>query len=415
MNETLQFPLPLLAPGPTVHDRLQMIIIHATLTTGQHRLKVLTPELVERELGPLFHAPRPNKKLNAKDIEDIGAIALGCSFCGINRPEFMSGYEYWLSCCRSAEIFLESWKAKGRSIPWTRVPKQMVFEAREGNVKIYRRFSALCAVNAAIGSKPLAIVTTGRVRAGMGGYASGKMLFAKDGTITHAGAVILAERSDGWTPPTRSQVRTLLDNLVKSGLAHRFNEYHGGLTYYSKELSAEKIAENLLLRANRKASNPKLQKLSEAIRQAKQDGVLLSGDLLPKSPHNTDSPHNREVATQPPPARHPVATQSPHNASSYAALNASSKCLQLNAEARSKDESVEKGNGETFTLPTLAKVKEFAAGLDKRATSEQAAEWFALHGTDPKWTTRPWKLRCGCWLLNAIHKSTSGNDGDATA
>jgi hypothetical protein len=104
--------------------------------------------------------------------------------------------------------------------------------------------------------------------------------------LTPAGAEILAGRSDGWKPVTRSQARTLLDNLVRSGLAHRFNEYRGGLTYYSKTLSAEQIAENLLRRASRKAVNPKLQKLSEAIRQAKQDGVLLSGDLLPQSPHN---------------------------------------------------------------------------------------------------------------------------------
>jgi hypothetical protein len=43
VNDTLQFPLPLLAYGPTVPDRLETVICHATFTTGQHRLKVLTP------------------------------------------------------------------------------------------------------------------------------------------------------------------------------------------------------------------------------------------------------------------------------------------------------------------------------------------------------------------------------------
>jgi hypothetical protein len=226
----------------------------------------------------------------------------------------------------------------------------MTFEARNGTPATYRRFAALCALNAAIGSKPFAVVTAGRVRAGMGGYSSGKILFADDGTLTPAGAEILAGRSDGWKPVTRSQARTLLDNLVRSGLAHRFNEYRGGLTYYSKTLSAEQIAENLLRRASRKAVNPKLQKLSEAIRQAKQDGVLLSGDLLPKSPHNTDSPHNREIATQSPPGNHPIATQSPHNAAFNAAFNAP-KNASLNAEALS-DEKGEGKNPQPHELST---------------------------------------------------------------
>ncbi len=301
-----------------------------------HRVKILSPSQVAEELSGV-ELPKPNREITA---EEIKIMALGCAFCGVCAADSTSGARWRFVRFKAVEEFLQSWKSKGRSIPWTRVPKAMVFEARDGNAKTYQRFSALCAVNAAIGSKPFAIVTANRVRAGMGGYASGKVLFAKDGTVTHAGAVTLSERTDGWTPPTRSQARTLLDNLVRSGLAHRFNEYHGGLTYYSKDLSAEKIAETLLLRPNRKASNPKLQKLSEAIRQAKQDGVLLSGELLPQSPHNTDSPHNREVATQSPPGSHPIATQSPHNAASYASLNASSNA-SLNAGASALSEKME--------------------------------------------------------------------------
>jgi hypothetical protein len=336
LNDTLQFPLPLLAYGKNANERLEASITYATIATGMHRVKILSPSQVAEELSGV-ELPKPNREITA---EEIKIMALGCAFCGVCAADSTSGARWRFVRFKAVEEFLQSWKSKGRSIPWTRVPKAMVFEARDGNAKTYQRFSALCAVNAAIGSKPFAIVTANRVRAGMGGYASGKVLFAKDGTVTHAGAVTLSERTDGWTPPTRSQARTLLDNLVRSGLAHRFNEYHGGLTYYSKDLSAEKIAETLLLRANRKASNPKLQKLSEAIRQAKQDGVLLSGELLPQSPHNTDSPHNREVATQSPPGSHPIATQSPHNAASYASLNASSNA-SLNAGASALSEKME--------------------------------------------------------------------------
>jgi hypothetical protein len=108
MNDTLQFPLPLLAYGSTVHERLEMAICYATVATGQHRLKVLTPELVERELGPMTGIPRPSKKLAADDIK---ALALGSIFCGINWSENSSGYEYCLALCRSAETFLRSWKS----------------------------------------------------------------------------------------------------------------------------------------------------------------------------------------------------------------------------------------------------------------------------------------------------------------
>ena len=381
MNDTLQFPLPLLAYGSTVPDRLETVICHATFTTGQHRLKVLTPELVMRELGPMINIPRPSKKLVA---EDIKAMVLGCLFCGINRPENSSGYEYRLELCRQADIFLRSWKAKGRTIPWTRVPKNMVFEARDGNAATCRRFSALCALNAAVGSKSFAIVTANRIRAGMGGYASGRILFAPDGTLTQAGAEILAERSDGWKPETRSQARTMLDNLVRTGLAHRFNEYRGGLTYYSKVLPAEKIAETLLLRASRKASTPKLAKLSEAIRQAKQDGILLCGDLLP------ESPHNREIATTSPPGSRPVATPSPHNAASNASLNATANA-SLNAEARADkvDEKVLKTEGSGTppppTIPTMEDAITFANGLTKKqVAASRIEEWLTAFTAAPK-------------------------------
>jgi hypothetical protein len=387
VNDTLQFPLPLLAYGPTVPDRLETVICHATFTTGQHRLKVLTPELVMRELGPMTNIPRPSKKLAA---EDINAMALGCNFCSINRPENSSGYEYRLELCRRADIFLRSWKAKGRTIPWTRVPKNMVFEARDGNAATYRRFSALCALNAAVGSKSFAIVTANRIRAGMGGYASGRILFAADGTLTQAGAEILDERSDGWKPETRSQARTMLDNFVRSGLAHRFTPYRGSVTYYSKALSAEKIGEAILAKCQRSAQTPRTQKLGEAIRQAKQDGILLCGDLLLESPHNTDSPHNSEVATQSPPGNHPVATQSPHNAASNASLNATANA-SLNAEARADkvDEKVLKTEGSGTppapTIPTMEDAITFANGLTKKqVAASRIEEWLTAFTAAPK-------------------------------
>ncbi len=334
-NDTLQFPLPLLAYGATVSERLECAIIHATISTGIHRLAVLTPAMIEAELAGETISNYYCKGITA---EMVKATMLGCQFCGVRRPESAYQVKGRFDRYRHAETFLAKWKESGLSVPWTRVPKDMAFEARDGNAKTYTRFAALCALNAAIGQKPTAIVTVNRIRAGMLGYSSGKLLFADDGSLTPAGDALLKARNDDWKLLTRSQTRTMLDNLVASGLTHRFNSYRGGLTHYSKSLSAEMIAENLLLRASRKASNPKLLKLSEAIRQAKQDGVLLCGELLPQSPHNTDSPLNREIATQSPPGSHPVATSSPHNAASNASLNASSNASVNAAHALSGKE-----------------------------------------------------------------------------
>jgi hypothetical protein len=209
-------------------------------------------------------------------------------------------------------------------------------------------------------------------------------LFAADGTLTQAGAEILDERSDGWKPETRSQARTMLDNFVRSGLAHRFTPYRGSVTYYSKALPAEKIGEAILAKCQRSAQTPRTQKLGEAIRQAKQDGVLLCGDLLPQSPHN------REVATPSPPDSHPIATQSPHNAALNASLNATANA-SLNAEARADkvDEKVLKTEGSGTppapTIPTMEDAITFANGLTKKqVAASRIEEWLTAFTAAPK-------------------------------
>lgn len=327
MNETLQFPLPLLAYLGNFHDRLEAVITYATVATGMHRLKVLSPSQIEQELS---HVKLPKRGDDITD-EQIRIIALGCVYCNVSHPENTSQAKWRFKSYQAAENFLQSWKAAGRTAPWTRIPAKMAFEARDGTAKTYQRFAALCAVNAAIGSKPFAVVTRNRVRAGMLGYSSGKLLFDKPGNLIPEGRALLESREDQQHEViTTSQARTLLDNFVKTRLLNRFTPYRGSFTYYSKNrpddpknMTAEKIGEALLARARRTGQNPKLKQLGELIRQAKQGQPLLSGDGLEKSPHNTDSPLNRETATQSPADNHPIATQSPLNAALNAALNAS--------------------------------------------------------------------------------------------
>ncbi|MDR3413590.1 MAG: hypothetical protein P4L87_21990 [Formivibrio sp.] len=341
VNDTLQFPLPLLAYKENHHDRCEAIITYATIATGMHRLGVLSPPQIEQELDG-ENLPKRNREVSD---EQIRIIALGCKWCGICRPETASQAVWRWERYQAVENFLHSWKAAGRTIPWTRVRKDMVFEARDGTEKTYHRFAALCAVNAAIGSKLFAVVTRNRIRAGMLGYASGKLLFGDGGNLTAEGRTLLESRADQQRQPiSTSQARTLLDNFVKTRLLNRFTPYRGSFTYYSKNnpedpanMTAEKIGAALLARAQRTSQNPKLQILGEQIRQAKQGKPLLSGDVLlsgdfsEASPHNTSSPHNGEASTQSPPDHHLIATQSPLNAALNAALNATENA-PLNAE-----------------------------------------------------------------------------------
>ena len=327
MNDTLQFPLPLLAYLGTFHDRLEAVITYATIATGMHRLKVLSPSEAEEELADV-ELPRSGTGIST---EQIRIMALGCKFCSVCTPDATGVARARWSRYQAAEDFIQSWKTAGRTAPWTRVRKDMAFEARDGTAKTYQRFAALCAVNAAIGSKPFAVVTRNRIRAGMLGYSSGKILFDDDGNLSTAGRKLLNSREDQQREViTPSQARTFLDNFVKTRLLNRFTPYRGSFTYYSKNnpdnpqnMTAEKIGTALLARVQRTGQNPKLKQLGEQIRQAKQGQPLLSGEGSEKSPHNTGSPLNRETATSSPPVHHPIATSSPHNAALNAPLNAS--------------------------------------------------------------------------------------------
>ncbi len=337
MHDTLQFPLALLAYLSNANDRLETAISYATISTGMHRLKVLSFSQAEEELADVIRV----KAKAGVTKEQVRIILLGDKFCGVSPPETTAAVKarYWRY--QQAEIFLNSWKEAGLTSSWTRVPKSMVFEARDGTERIYPRFAALCAVNAAIGSKPFAIVTRNRIRAGMLGYSSGKLIFDQNGNVTPAGRKLLSKRADKREPVTINQVRTLLDNLVKTGLLHRFTPYRGSVTYYSKTLSAEMIGELVLNRAKRTANNPRLQQIGEQIRLARNGDSLLSGDPE-KSPHNTTPPHNGEVTTQAPPSHHPTTTQAPHNAALNAApnasLNAASKCDAFSQFQKLRDE-----------------------------------------------------------------------------
>lgn len=400
-RETLQFPLPILAYHSNVYNRLECSIAYATISTGMRRLNVLTSRQADEELA---NVTTPKAKDGLTE-EQIKAVALGCTYCNVCPPENAAGVEVQLWRYNQVEKFLRAWTEAGMTTPWTRVPRNMVFEARDGNEKTYLRFAALCAVNSAIGSKPFAVVTRNRVRAGMLGYSSGKLLFNDETELTDEGRALLRKREDNRHPVTTNQVRTLLDNLVASGLLHRFTPYRGSITYYSKTLSAEMIGELVLSRAKRTASNPRLVQIGEQIRRAKNGGTLLCGDISSNSPLNTKSPHNRETTTQAPPHNHPVTTQAPHNATPNATPNASSKCETAVVDLKELLKEISRGTTKCSypdgDEPSLEVVQRFLESLFRGAG--QYAEAWLKRMNEQAWKdhkgrpVRDWKKLAASW------------------
>ncbi len=331
---TVQFPLCGLAYGDDTKNRVLTCLAYGIVSAGRMQLRRLSSDQADEIIAkaPEWKAARSFPK------QDLRILKLGHAFTG-------AGFEHaewpW-KAAGQLEAFLTQWKAEGRTAPIARIPSPIAIEAgwHHGD---YKFFAALCALNAAIGSKPYAIVTRSRVRAGMLGYSSGRLLFDERGELTDAGRALMASRQDGVSAPaTDNQVRTLLDKLVARGLAQRFHPFNGSLSYYSKFLAPEEIAQKLIARAERTTHNPKLIELGQRLRAVKSGlfsgDVPLSGD---RPPHNEEAPHNEKTTAQAPPDHRPVTAQAPHNASVLCScLNASpnaSHTMSANRECALED------------------------------------------------------------------------------
>lgn len=318
------------------------------------------------ETAPRLTAP------NSFPREHLRIVQLGRAFTGIH---FADARWVWEAAKRLDE-FVGRWKAGGHKSPLTRIPSDIAIETGWKHAD-YKVFAALCALNAAIGSKPYAVVTRNRIRAGMLGYSSGTLLFDEGGRLSEAGRHMLALRQDGAAEAlTGDKVRSLLDKLVVRGLVKRFHPYKGSLVYFSKFMEPEAIATALVNRAERTTHNPKLAELGQRLR-AVRSAAPLRGE---QSPHNWESPHNENSPTTSPPSPHPVPTQAPHNASSNASLNAS---LNAGSEPAGHEAIAAR---QTFRAPTLTETEAFFEEL-KTHGGMQAGKWFDENGLDERWAS----------------------------
>ena len=416
MNGSLQFPLPLLAFEKCHQDRLEAVGIYAVIETGKLRMQKLSVKEQENEL-----ASCKMLTLDSKNTEPhIRAIELGCIFCRYPLPASLDLIPAWIKIHATCEKFLEAWKSRGLTVSLTRVPKDLLIEARNGSINKYKRFAALCAVKAIIGNKKMAVVTSARVRAGMLGYPSARTLFDENGLVTKSGQTFLDLREDQCSPPTRSQVRTLLNKLVRSSIVRRFSTGKGRMTYYSHRLSSEDIAEAVLSKA--KAFEP-----SEREKNIKRELRFLSPikcrawkNLGKKQPHNgniTSSGGGNKPSDAPktdPTHRHLIATSSPHNAPSYASHDANhyatlnaTPVLGCSEVIVIKSENRPEPCLPAFTPPILEEVMSHSMSLFPKESGVEdfGRRWFEEQGNDPRWHKSDWKRGCSRFVADQVQRA----------
>ena len=174
-NQTVQFPLCGLAYGDgNAKDRVLSCMAHGVVSAGKMQLKRLTQDQADAVIAqaPKCDAPR------SFDRGNLRILLLGRAFTGV----YFSHATWPWDAAGQVECFRLEWKAKHHTAPWTRVLSDIAIKTGWHNAD-YNFFAALCAFNAAIGSKPYAVVTRSRIRAGMLGYSSGRLLFDKDGNL----------------------------------------------------------------------------------------------------------------------------------------------------------------------------------------------------------------------------------------
>jgi hypothetical protein len=387
---------------------------HGVVSAGKMQLKRLTQDQADAVIAqaPKCDAPR------SFDRGNLRILLLGRAFTGV----YFSHATWPWDAAGQVECFRLEWKAKHHTAPWTRVLSDIAIKTGWHNAD-YNFFAALCAFNAAIGSKPYAVVTRSRIRAGMLGYSSGRLLFDKDGNLHDAGRALLSLRAEGITfPVTGNQARTLLDKIVTRGLGKRFQPYRGSLTYYAKFTEPEEIARLLIKKAERSVADPKLAEMGQRLRALKNGSLLCGGSPLcgEPSPHNEGAPHNEESATQAPPAPHPVTPQSPPehhimllgNASLNVSSNASPNVSHNGGERDSFEAGKERAEKPNTTLfeafkvefkaPTQPEVEAFFESL-KRGKGKRAGEWLEAFGQDERWATQDWRGPASRWVLERRH------------
>ncbi len=282
-----QAPLALLQHGETYQDKLHAIIAVSTVNAGAQRLQSFD----NRQLAIRFieNSVDTGRGYNPKKPGHV-EWALGRGVVGSSFPSV----EYNWDCYSSARTLLNL-----RS-PLVRIPQDIADEAECGQFE-ERDFCVLCAVWALIGDRQYAIVRRDRVRAGALGYSSQKALFGPDGKLHEEGIRTIGTRTDHKQPLSENQVRHTLNKLHTRKFVSRIHPWKCcRTTYYSRGLSHDALADQIVNRIARKVSAGSQQDLGQQRFREKAAALLkrwVSGGESFDQKATGEAPHGNRVAT----------------------------------------------------------------------------------------------------------------------
>ena len=395
MNEIdsyFQFPLCALAYCDTEKERLDQIISFGFVDAGFAMFDKLDAEIRELKADELDNDSDVPSDFDKANSDHVAAM-IGAKEIGIN----VSNVEYSLCNWRELSDFRNQFQAQYGRDAEVRIRKGLVFEARDKTGISYREFAMLCAVLSCIGAKKYQVrITRQAIQCRMLGYKSPSIMRTE-----------IAKQQDGAKPLTLRQINYTLDKLHERQFFAR-GRANKRQTFYSIRMTQGQL-ENALLESKSYSQGfheTRRQRDTELIAKVKQRKVAIKADSSIKV-DNTHENSPNDVRSVSAGVSATVSTGLSTLIKTPIIETPSIKTLSIEtrentAHSLSVSKEIKK---QTYKPPTLEEVREFAIGLNRKATPQLAAEWFERHGADTKWIGRDWRRPCASWILDAVAKS----------
>jgi hypothetical protein len=295
-----QFPICGLAYGPDIKTRVSHLLSYSFIEAGREMLRKIGAGLSNPEQAEMWKE-RAEQCDTPEDCDsDLWphcAAVIGAESLGISIHSVEASVKHF----EAVGNFIRLHEIQHGTDPLVRVPKNLLFEVRDGGGISYREFSVLCAVNSIIGAKKFPVaVRRDLVKVRALGYKSPAVAKALRG-----------RRKDGLKEMTDWQVRATLEKLHMLGFFARAHDAHARrATYYSNKMNdAELRAAVLKSQSYRQSFRDKQRdmdgKLGEALKAKRAELHRETTTIIVKeqAPETTTTSHH-VASTEPPPNHH---------------------------------------------------------------------------------------------------------------
>jgi hypothetical protein len=383
-----QFPLCALSFCATEHERLEHVISYGFVDAGNTMFRKLNQDMRRLKAEELQNDPSMPHDFSATKNDHVAAM-IGAREIGITVGNVRWSLEHWK---KLSEFRTEFERKYGPDVE-VRVRKGLVFEARDNTGISYREFAVLCAAYSCIGSKTYPVrVTRDTIRCRMLGYKSATIM-----------AQELSHRTDDLKPLTLRQVNYVLDRLDERRFfaRARANERQ---TFYSIRLRQEQLEQQLVEGKSYRDSfrEGRIRRAARLIARVKAKRATIIVDAAikvddervgePNDVYSASAGVSAEVSAS-------VSTLIKTPLIETPAIETLSTETQRNTAGAFEEF---KKSCQKFERPSLVEVQQFGPTLNKRITSELAAKWFELFGSDLRWSEADWRKPCAAWLLGNL-------------